>query len=479
MSVKRTGISASLRSKEVLYGGYSALIVVAVVILAAGANILVDQVPLRIDMTRTQVYTIGDQTRKVVAELEKDVVITHILKATSEDQQVRELLRRYGSLGKRLSVSTLDPDLNPGWARQFDSDKLDLREGSVIVSCGKKFKSIARSDMYNLTYQDEKSPPTIAGLALEQRLTSAILYVTATRNPLISALQGHGEETIAGIGIQRLFESSNYDIGALNLINLPAVPEAVDVVVILNPKNDLSAPDLDKLLSFMSAGGRILVATDPQPLPNLEELLKAYGVAIEPILVVEGDAARTTGNPLLLLPNIELHEITRGLRSNDVPVLFPFAQHVAMEELRRRSLQIETLLGSSKNSWGKPAAGDLASLERGKKDREGPFSLAVAIVDPVTAQHPRESRMVVLGSYRFLKQPFISSTPGNIEFFAKSCDWLYGRLENVVIQPKDLVRYPLAMSKVQVLIYVILVVIVIPGLVFGAGILTWLRRRHT
>jgi hypothetical protein len=468
----------TFRSRKFQYGGYATLIVAIVVAAAVGVNLLVDQVPLRVDLTQNRVYSLSEESLGVLDRLAADVTVTHLLKTASEDPQVQEVLRRYGSRTRRLTVQAIDPDLNPTWSRQYDPAGTGLREGTIVVASGKRFKTITRADMYTVSTRSADGPPAITALTLEQRLTSAVRYVTAERNPSLYVLTGHGEETFASLGIQRRLENANYDVRDFSLLALQGVPAEADVVAVVNPTSDLSGPDLEKLLAWLGQGGRMLVACDPRPLPNLAELLKAYGVACRTSIVVEGSTGLHTGNPLFLLPAIELHDITRPLRANDIPVLFPFAQPVEQAELRRRALRLEPLLVSSRDSWARTSLTSLSNLDRGPGDAAGPFALAQAIVDPASGERPRETKLVVLGSYRFLTQPFFNLTPGNADFLSYCVNWLSGSAEEVTIAAKELASYPLVMNGLTRLLYVILVVIVMPLAVLAGGFAVWLGRRR-
>jgi len=476
--VKNFNLFKSFRGRKFQYGGFAALAALAAVLLAITVNLLVEQIPLRLDLTQKKIFSLSEETQKLLASLDREIRIYHVLKTESEDPQVREVLRRYGAAADRLVIETVDPELNPGWAKQFESDETALREGTLVVSAGKRFKVITRMDMYNLSYSDSGAPPTIQSLALEQRITSAIQYVLSPRNTTVYTLQGHGEESLASLRLQRILENLNYDVKELNLLTLREVPAEVDVLAILNPTNDLSNPDLEKLLAYMDRGGRLLVATDPMEFPNLSELLKAYGIAIRPLLVVESLDTSFTGNPFMLLPALELHEITKSLRSNDMAVLFPFAQAIERTELKKKNIRHERLVFSTRDSYGKSAFGNLASLEKLRTDPEGPFTLAVAVTDPEGEGRPQETRLVAIGSYRFFTQPFFTTTPGNSELFVNSINWLANREEALIIQPKDLVRFPLVMSNREKTLWALLVVFLMPLAAFTSGFLVWIKRRH-
>ena len=465
-------------NRKLRFGGYATLLTLLVIAALIGLNLLVDQIPLRLDLTRNKVYSLSEQTLGVLLGLKSEVTISHLLKSGSEDPQIREVLRRYDISSPRILLDTIDPERNPGWARQHDPAGAGLREGTLVVASADRFKVIERADMYSFSYQDPEAPPTITALALEQRLTSAILYVTTLRNPLLYVLQGHGEDTLAELGIQHALENENYDVKELNLLTLPGVPADADLVAVINPKNDLTGPDLDKLDEYLTRGGRALVACDPRPLPNLYQLLAGYGLAFRPMLIVEGSSRRHTGNPLFLLPELHLHDITRPLRANDIPLVLPLSQAVEILPLKKRSLLHEPLAQSSPDSWGKLRYLDIRTMEKESGDAGGPFALAVAVSDPSDEGRPQDTRLLVFGSYRFLTQPFFSLTPGNSDFFINGVNWLNGREESLTIRPKELVQYPLTLNRTLRLLYTAIVVILMPLAVLLAGLVVWLRRRH-
>ena len=233
----------------------------------------------------------------------------------------------------------------------------DWAPGTLVVATGKKFKTIGVYDMYNYDTSNydptnPNSQPQLTSLSVEQRVTSALQYVTADKNVTAYVLNGHGELTLGTLGMSSAVSNENYEVKELSLLTQNAVPATRSIVLILAPKTDLAAEDAEKLRTWMAAGGRMVVLMDvispASPMPNLAELLKTYGVEVQSVVVIEGDKNKVAAqNPLFIVPSLEYHDILSPLRTNNYDVVLIGAQAVKTLDLKKKTLKIEPLLTSS------------------------------------------------------------------------------------------------------------------------------------
>ncbi|HET6452140.1 MAG TPA: Gldg family protein, partial [Spirochaetia bacterium] len=359
--------------------------------------------------------------------------------------------------------------------------------GSLVVAAAKKFKTIGVYDMYNYdtsSYDptNPNSQPRLTSLSVEQRVTSAIQYVTADKNPTLYELTGHGEQTLSSVGLSSAVGNENYEVKDLNLITEKAVPTDADIVLVLAPKKDLSTEDADKLRAWLGAGGRMVVVMDvitpADPTPNLQALLGTYGVQVRGTVVAEGDTSKVAAqNPLFVIPNLEYHDILSPLRSNKYDMVMYAAQPVQTLDLRKSTLKIEPLLTTSDKSYGKDSA-RAKTTSREPGDPSGPFTLAVAITDPAPDPSKQDTRIVVIGDLLFLRPDLLAQVPGNTDFFMNSIGWLKGQKESITIRPKSMQTMRLGLNATQALAWSGFVVILLPILILGSGLVVWLRRRH-
>lgn len=481
--MKKNPIFDSLSSRKFRFGGYATVLVIVALAVVIVINVLVQQIPGKVDLTKNRIFSISPETYKVLDGLKSDVTITMLARAGQEDPTVKEILQRYAAYSSHVKIQTMDPERNPGWAKQFDTGGQALTAGSLVVANGPKYKTIGQYDMYNYDYSNPNQQPQLTSLAVEQRVTSALIYVTAARNVTVEVLQGHGEQTLDNFGLSTAVGNENYAVKPLTLLTVPAVPAETDILLVMAPKNDISPDDAAKIRTYLAGGGRAVFVFDllarEDVFPNLAGILKSYGVAVHSLVVVEGNQnSVAAGNPLYLIPKLEYHDIVSPLRTNNLAILMPFSQSIETLSLRKRELKIEPLLSSSDNSWGKRNIANITTLAREKADPSGPFTLAVAITDPATEPGKKDTKVIVVASARFLTQSLSASIPGNSDFFLNALSWLREKKDEITVRPKSVLTMRLGISNLQALLFSGLVVIIMPLLVLGAGFVVWIRRRH-
>jgi ABC-type uncharacterized transport system involved in gliding motility auxiliary subunit len=485
--VKKNSIIESLSSRKFRFGGYATLLIVGALAVVIAVNVLVDQIPGKLDLTKNKIYSLSQETYKLLDSLSTDVSVT-VGKQGSEDLTVKTILGKYAAHSRHVKLQTLDPDLNPGWTKQYDTTGQGLGPGTLVVAAGKKFKTIGVYDMYNYdtSNYDPSNPnsqPQLTSLSVEQRVTSAVQYVTAARNVTIYVLNGHGEQTLGGLGMNNAVSNENYEVKELSLLTQATVPADANILLVLAPKKDLAAEDADKLRTWLARGGRMAVLLDVitpgNQMPNLDGLLKTYGIQVQSTVVVEGDQNKVAAqNPLFVIPSLEYHDILSPLRTNKYDVVLIGAQAVQTLDLKKSSLKIEPLLTSSARSYGKRDIANAKSVQKESGDLPGPFTLAVAVTDPAPDPGTQDTKLVVVGDVKFLQSGLPSQVPGNGDFFMNSLGWLKGQKESLTIRPKNVQQMRLSISNLWALLLSGIVVIVLPLLILGSGFIVWMRRRH-
>jgi ABC-2 type transport system permease protein len=481
--VKKIPLFDSLKSRKFRFGGYATLMIVAVLAALVVVNVLVGQIPGKLDLTENKLFSLSDQTYKLLDGLGSDVTITTVIKAENQDPTIKEILAKYAARSRHIALQTIDPERNPGWARQYDPSNQGLAPGSIVVASGKKFKTIGVYDMYNYDTSNPNRQPQLTSLSVEQRVTSAVQFVTAARNVTLFVLQDHGEQTLDSLGLAAAVGNENYAVKSLSLLTEKAVPADADILLVLAPKTDITGQDADKIRAFLDQGGRAVILVDllakDKALPNLAGLLQSYGVEVRSAVVVEGDPNKIAAqNPLYVIPNLEYHDILSPLRTNNYAIVMPGPQAIQTLELKKRSLKVEALLTSSSRSWGKTSIANAKTISKENGDLAGPFTLAVAITDPAPDPAKKDTKLIVVGNIQFLSQALTMQVPGNGDFFMNSLDWLREQKQSISIRPKNLLQMRLSLTNLQALLFSGLVVIVLPLLILGAGFFVWMRRRH-
>ena len=322
------------------------------------------------------------------------------------------------------------------------------------------------------------------GLNVEQQVTSALLFVTSDQDPKIYSIIGHREQNVTGLGLRPVLEIENFALEDLNLQQVEAIPDDATIVMVTAPTTDYTEDEVAKLRTYLEGGGKAIFAlskvTDVD-MANLNGLLRSYGVQFRQEWVFEQDARRHLPNqPNLLVPEVVSHPITSPISLDRRLVLMPAPAWIEELEVRRRSLEIQPLLQSSAEAF---ARAELITTESGELlpqdgDARGPFNIGVAVTDPAPTVEGDDTRIVVLSTAFFLRGDFQQNFPGNLDLIVNSINWVFEREETISVRPKFTLMLPLRLNSLSTWIFTGAVVVVVPLIVLGAGLVVWLRRRH-
>lgn len=495
--VDAAGSSAQLGKKRRMKIGALALISTIVVIAAVIAvnyfvDYIADRYVLEIDMTSKGEYEISDETVQLLSTLSEPITITVLCDETdynnnSDLRRLPKVLQRYEQLSHgNVTVKYINAVNNPAIFSQYDQLG-DLSSGDIIVESSKRYKSMSPYDL--LEYQSSNNSSTsgsssnetkyLTGLRAEQRLTSAILYVTANKVPKAAYLTGHQESTEHET-LDTLLTSANYDTQELSLMQEGKVPDDVDMLLILQPQGDFTTEEIDALDEFMSNGGKMIVsyASNTPTLTNLEEYFTEWGVAYDDKMVYDNERC-FAGTNFYLMPNVSTVEgLTDNLDTKSY-VIIPGARPITTlwEQDNWRGTQV--LMSTSNNSYAKDLSSETTNYEQSDTDETGPFNVGV-----LSYQNSMHNLNSTYSYALFLNAGFLSdSTLDNTAFLNKdyvlaALNFMTDDSEAVSIASKDLTSTTLAVpgSAKSVLFY--LLILIIPGVCLVGGIAVWARRRH-
>ncbi|MCL1817346.1 MAG: GldG family protein [Spirochaetaceae bacterium] len=470
-------ISKSLRTRYVKYGGYAAIITIALIAGLIGFNLVCQIIAPQFDLTQNKLFSISEQSIQVAGSLASPVTIYCMWESGKETPQVREIVDLYAAETKNIRRQDIDPDRNPGFILKYDRDKKGIEKGSIIVEGENDFRVIRLQDMYEVSYANPQNPQ-ITGLSIEKRITSALLYVSSGVTPVVYEITGHKEKLLEELGMQEMLERENYSLAQINLLQSD-IPEDASALILNGPAADFTKTEADKLLAWLEKGGRLLTLMDIQtgPSPNLDGVFASFGIRFEFGIVFELNKDYMMANNILYtVPDMNRHEIMNPLLEKRSPVILPFGRGVAALDLRRQTTRLVPLLVTSQLSFLRTDLTQNTVDFIEESDIQGPVTLAMAVSERAGAD---ETRIAAIGCGTFLEALNIfGQIPGNIDMFMNSLTWLQDRPENLSVRTKSLITAPMYLTESYVIIFGLLFVIVIPLALFAAGFVTWLRRRH-
>ena len=251
------------KNKKVLrHGSYSMAVTGIVIASVIVLNLVVQELPSKyreIVLSSQKLYTIGEQTGKILKKLDKEVHMYWVVQDGTESSDIEKLLERYEEGSKHIQIEKKDPAVNPAFVSQYTSD--NISNNSVIVVCGDKSKVVDYSDMYETTIDYNTYSQQVTGFDGEGQLTSAINYVISENMPVLYTLEGHDEAAMSET-MKETIQKANIDIQSLNLLTEESVPEDTECLFIFAPAKDLNKEEADKVISYLENGGKAFIVSN-------------------------------------------------------------------------------------------------------------------------------------------------------------------------------------------------------------------------
>ena len=469
-----------LNKKYLRNGSYSTLLIVIFVAIVVVINMIVGKLPSKytqIDISDQQLYSIGDETKKVLNNLDKDVTIYQIAQSGSEDETISNLLQKYADESKHVKVELKDPVVSPKFVSEYTSDQVS--SNSLIVACGDRNKVVNYNDMYESTMDYNTYSYQTTGFDGEGQITSAIAYVTTENLPVLYTLEGHGEKELDST-IKEDIEKANMEVKTLNLISEGSVPDDAACLLIDSPSSDISEDEKTALLDYLENGGKAMVFSDytESTLSNFAAVLENYGVKAADGIVFEGDNQHYGMQmPYYLLPTVNSTDASSETASSGYYIIMPYAQGIQKLDDVRDTVTIEDILTTSDSAYSKTNL-QSETLEKEDGDVEGPFALGVSIKEDV-GDGKKTQIIYYSSSYIMDSQMNQLVSGGNEKLVTESLNSMVSTEETttVSIPPKSLEVSYLTISDYDASFWKICTIGLIPGIFLVAGFVIWFKRR--
>ncbi|HTS11014.1 MAG TPA: GldG family protein [Candidatus Limnocylindrales bacterium] len=452
----------SKRSSQL--GTNTLILTAAVLAILVVANYLGHEYHKRFDMTSEKLFTLSDQTKKIVKGLTTDVTIARFAKTS--DQNLNDLMAEYKNLSPHIRFENVDPQEKPEVAKEFGATHM----GDVIAQSG-----------------DRKLPiePSASGDVSEQDITSTILKITNTKVKMVCFVTGHGEKALSddqargyNLADQGL-KKEGFNTNSVNLVTSNGVPSDCDVLVIAGPQQSFFPQETAMVSKYLDGGGKALIEEDPiseksQEDPKLEDIFQAWNINVGTNVVVDASGVGRlfgTGPAVPLVVDYGDSPITKNLEGG--MTFFPLARTVSVADKNKPQPQDVELLKTSARSFTIPNLDVKEVKFDPKTDTAGPLSLGVA---GSQTEGTKEARLVVIGDSDFAANQWIT-LQHNGDLFYNTIDWLAQDENLISIRPKSVANRRVTLTQGQSNALWWLDLFVLPGLVVFSGIYIWWKRR--
>lgn len=467
---------------------YSAAVIVVAIGAAVLANVALTLHDVHFDLTREKAYTPSAAAMRAVDELTSAVSVTYFYRsADSEARRARDLLKLMAQRNPWLTVTTVDPDLEPALARlhgiKIYNAAVIEAEGRRVLVQGTDETEIAlgiqralRGRAITACFLEGHGELPMDNFEYHTHLEAAGNHSHGDATSQVLEMPGHG----AG-RLRRALEAQGYDARKILLATQPAVPAACTVLVVANPRTLFLPAESAALREYLQQGGSVLLLLDLGFVlePGLARLVADLGVRAEQEVVIDPLSHYTTDPEMVAVTGYDPHPVTRGVSLT----FYPGARPLTLLPTEA-DLHVVPLLLSSRDSYTRPVA-PVASRQIGQgpppADREeavpvsGPRVLGVA-VEGTLPNGAKPLRAVVIGDGDFASNSFFPYM-SNSDLLLSAVRWLAREERTTAVAARIPVPPIIALTGRQLGAVFLLVVLVLPLTVVALGGIVWWRRR--
>jgi ABC-type uncharacterized transport system involved in gliding motility auxiliary subunit len=440
-------------------GTNTAILTVAVIAILGLINFAGFRHHKRIDLTNEKLFTLSDQTQKVVSGLKNDVTIVHFGK--SSDTPLDDLMSEYTNLSPHLKFQNVDPQQKPDVAKQYGATRM----GDVIAASGPRTEHIESGSRGQISEED---------------VTSALLKLTRDKSKTVCFVTGHGEKSISdtsGTGYSvadQGLKKETYADKSVNLVSENQVPSDCDVLVIAGPTQSYFPQEAAMISKYLDAGGKALIEVDPETDPKLDDIFKVWNINVGNNFALDASGVGRligAGPAIPLVTDYGASPITKGFDGS--MTFFPLARTVTLADKSKSDPQAVELLKTSPRSFTTTNLKAKEIKYDPKTDTLGPLSLAVA-ANRNAAE--KGARLIVIGDSDYAANQAISQTR-NGDLFYNMVDWLAQDENLISIRPKSPANRRVNMTEGQAAALKWIDLVFLPGLVILSGVYIWWKRR--
>jgi len=474
-----------LQSRSGRYGSMSAIGLMAFLGILVAVNYLASRQNKRWDLTANQVYSLSDQTVKILKDLDAPVTFTVFDRELALDGY-RKQMEAYTYQSSKVSAEYIDPEKNPLRARAAEITAL----GTVLIQYKDRTERVSSMQ--------------------EQAVANALVKAITGETRKVYFTQGHGEKDHVSTdrtgysAIAQALSTDNYGVEKVVLAQTREVPADATVLVVAGPATDFLQPEIEAVARYLAKGGKLLALIDPpagtsSTTPLLDGLLQSWGFALGMNIVVDASGIGQllgTDASVPVVANYPPHPITENFQ---LMTAFPLARSVVAGDAATSGGRTpEVFAQTGAQSWAETdlaaitSGGGRVELNEDKGDRPGPISLAAAVSAPATeapappppaeGAAPAEnkptpqSRVVVIGDSDFASNGILG-VQGNRDFFQNTVNWLAQQEGLIAIRPREPEDRRITMTAEAQNMVFWLSIFGIPGFIFALGLLNWRGRR--
>lgn len=480
----------TIKQKWLINSTKTAILVIALVLLFIVLNLVMQKLEITpLDFTQEKLYTLTDESKEKVKNIDKDVNIYFI--GYSDSDPNLDLAKQYKKVNEKIKAEAVDANNRPDLVQKYG---IESGTQGIIIECGEKSKVLSSMDL--VTY-DTSTYETIS--IAEQKFTTAIVSVTSEKIPKVYFLEGYSQFSLSQNMqyLSMLLANEINEIDKLNILTTGKVPDDCDTLVITTPEKDFDDVATNAIIEYINKGKNILwlnaAQVQPKDLPNVNKVLSLYGInPFEVGIIRETDSSKMlSGSPDIIIPEVSHADVTKSIYNTTGPIFVNATKInvVDTEKLNELNVSKTELINTSDNAYFRK---DFNNQQNAKTDSDetGRFLLGAELEKTIkeaneeTKEQAVTSKLVIYGENYFATDYPLSQNSQypsvqlgyNKEVIMDSISYLVDREEDITAR-KDTGTVTYTATEQQDII-IRCIIFAVPILIIIIGIIVWQVRRR-
>lgn len=433
-------------------------LILTVVVLLVAINIVAVTNEKKWDWTTEGLNSLSEQSLKAVESLSADTELVLLYRKGQGDDQVRrqvqDLAQLYMNASKKLSLKMFNAYERVDWTSKLEYKDADGPFALYLVQGDRHLKV------------DQPS---------EEEMTRTLLRLSRSKKKHVYVVAGHGEMALTSTGPQSISDFKrdlelSYDVKSLELFKDPKIPEDAELVIVVGPKLQFLAPEIEALRSYAKRGGKLFFGLDPDGKHGLAGLLKAFGIEYQNDFVLDPRAMIPGAGNIAAIGSefSTTAEATKPLR--DGFTLFLVASALKRAPDASKDFIIDEILRTDETPIATPTLVNNPTVRV-----KGPHILGMQSKGKLDGSE-KEFEVIVYGDGDFVRDDLYRKNL-NRDLAMNSVSSLAKDSDLVSIRPKSPKGTTLTMTNTQLMIVLFGFLLPVPILLFFTSGLLWWRRK--
>jgi ABC-type uncharacterized transport system. len=479
-----------LKSKRFKYGTtaivFTVVFVAAVIALNVIFTSLAQTYMWYVDMTKSQLYTVSDEMRVIMDDLDPNTNIEFVFCApfdqVEENLYQKQVLTLMQNLEKEydfVKVSYIDIITNPSSAKPYKTTEAStIKTTNIIITNGSDYRVHTIESFYTFAESDNR----VFAFNGEYKIISAILQLQGEK--LIAYFTTNHGEKVDQSALWSLFEEAGFDVRKIDLTK-EDIDERAKIVIINGAKYDFwgvnnEVNEIKKLDNFIDTYGSLMIFLDPdaQKMPELEELMYEWGIAFDRAIIKDLSSAVSVNGTTLVAEypteglGASIHSTLRTSLENPPMTIVNSARPMRILD-HQHGKNVTNILTTSPNAVA-------YSVDDDSYIADGPFDLMVISAEMRYVNNEEMFTYVVAGgTSSFGDTAYLTGGKyGNRDILHSIMKSLGKEKVPIGLDFKVYEDTSLEITTAQATQWTVIFSIIMPAIVAAAGVVIWARRRH-